>query len=395
MGLGGFFFIGMIVEIIEFVVVVGVLEIIIVVMLCVFDCLVWIVLVVGEVFGDLFGVGLVCELWQCFFNVEFVGIGGDVMCSVGCQIWFDVSELVVMGLIEILCYLLCLLKLCGEFCMCVLDWWLDVFIGIDVLDFNLGVECWLKECGIIMVYYVSLLVWVWCEKWVEKIGVSVDLVFCLFLMELLIYVWYGIDVCFVGYLMVDDIQLQSDCDVVCMVLGLFVNVSVLVVLLGSCLGEIGKLGEVFFEVVWQVFECIFGLYVVVLVVNLVCCQLIQEQLLCLVLLVVYLYLFDGQVCEVMIVVDVVVLVFGIVILEIMLVKCLMVVGYWVVELIYCIVKVLGLIKVDCFVLFNILVGKDLVLELIQYDCVLDKLVVVILQWFDYLQCIVDLQGIYV
>ncbi|MBD4936821.1 lipid-A-disaccharide synthase, partial [Xanthomonas citri pv. citri] len=78
---------------------------------------------------------------------------------------------------------------------------MDVFIGIDVFDFNLGVECWLKECGIIMVYYVSLLVWVWCEKWVEKIGVSVDLVLCLFLMELLIYVKYGIDVCFVGYLM--------------------------------------------------------------------------------------------------------------------------------------------------------------------------------------------------
>lgn len=298
------------------------------------ECLLWIVLVVGEVFGDLFGVGLVCELKVCFLNVEFVGIGGDVMCSVGCQIWYDVSELVVMGLIEVLCYLLCLFKLCLVFCQCVLEWQLDVFIGIDVLDFNLGIECWLKQCGVCIVYYVSLLVWVWCEKCVEKIGSSVDLVLCLFLMELLIYVRYGIDVCFVGYLMVDDILLQGNCEEVCVVFGLLVLVKVLVVLLGSCFGEILCLGELFFEVVWQVFECILGLYVVVFVVNLVCRQLIEEQLLCLVLLVVYLYVLDGQVCNVMIVVDVVVLVFGIVILEVMLVKWLMVVGYCVNELIY-------------------------------------------------------------
>lgn len=40
------------------------------------QCLLTIVLVVGEIFGDILGVGLICVLKEYVFNVRFVGVVG-------------------------------------------------------------------------------------------------------------------------------------------------------------------------------------------------------------------------------------------------------------------------------------------------------------------------------
>lgn len=353
-----------------------------------------IALVAGEASGDLLGAGLVRELQQRFPDAEFAGIGGDAMRSAGCLTWFDASELAVMGLTEILRHLPRLLKLRSEFRARVLEWQPDVFIGIDAPDFNLGVERWLKERGITTVHYVSPSVWAWREKRAEKIGASADLVLCLFPMEPPIYARHGIDARFVGHPMADDIPLHSDRESARVALGLPVNAKVLAVLPGSRLGEISKLGGAFFEAAWQVSERIPGLHVVVPAANPACRALIQEQLSRSALPVAYSHLLDGQARTAMIAADVVVLASGTATLETMLVKRPMVVGYRVAELTYRIVKALGLIKVDRFALPNILAGKDLAPELIQHDCVPDKLAEAIMQWFDQPQRAIEIQGTY-
>lgn len=353
-----------------------------------------IALVAGEASGDLLGAGLVRELQQRFPDAEFAGIGGDAMRNAGCQTWFDASELAVMGLTEVLRHLPRLLKLRKAFRSRVLDWQPDVFIGIDAPDFNLGVERWLKERGVRTVHYVSPSVWAWREKRAEKIGASADLVLCLFPMEPPIYARHGIDARFVGHPMADDIPLHSDRDAARVALGLPCNAKVLAVLPGSRLGEISKLGEAFFEAAWQVSERIPGLHVVVPAANPACRRLITEQLSRSALPVAYSHVLDGDARTAMIAADVVVLASGTATLETMLVKRPMVVGYRVAELTYRIVKALGLIKVDRFALPNILAGKDLAPELIQHDCVPDKLADAIQQWFDHPQRALDLQPTY-
>jgi lipid-A-disaccharide synthase len=166
------------------------------------------------------------------------------------------------------------------------------------------------------------------------------------------------------------------------------------VLPGSRLGEISKLGGAFFEAAWQVSERIPGLHVVVPAANPACRALIQEQLSRSALPVAYSHLLDGQARTAMIAADVVVLASGTATLETMLVKRPMVVGYRVAELTYRIVKALGLIKVDRFALPNILAGKDLAPELIQHDCVPDKLAEAIMQWFDQPQRAIEIQDTY-
>lgn len=351
-------------------------------------------LVAGEASGDQLGAGLIGQLQARFPNAEFAGIGGDGMRAAGCQTWFDASELAVMGLTEVLRHLPRLLALRSQFRQRVLDWRPDVFIGIDAPDFNLGVERWLKQRGIVTVHYVSPSVWAWRERRAERIGASADLVLCLFPMEPPIYARHGIDARFVGHPMADEIPLRVDRGQARATLGLPSNAKVLAVLPGSRLGEIGRLGEPFFEAAWQVSERIPGLHVVVPAANAACRRLIDEQLARSALPVAYSHVLDGQARTAMIAADVVVLASGTATLEAMLVKRPMVVGYRVAELTYRLVKALGLLKVDRFALPNVLAGKDLAPELMQHDCVPDKLAAAILQWFDHPRRAVDLQASY-
>ncbi len=115
-------------------------------------------------------------------------------------------------------------------------------------------ERWLKQRGIRTVHYVSPSVWAWREKRAEKIGASADLVLCLFPMEPAIYAKHGVDARFVGHPMADAIPMASDRTAARQALGLPASATVLAILPGSRLGEIERLGQVFFEAAWLTSE---------------------------------------------------------------------------------------------------------------------------------------------
>ena len=340
-----------------------------------------IVLVAGEASGDALGAGLVEELRKRFPDARFAGIGGDAMRAAGVQTWHDASELSVMGLFEVLRHLPRLLKLRREFRQRALDWRPDVVIGIDAPDFNLGVERWFKQRGIATVHYVSPSVWAWREKRAEKIGESADRVLCLFPMEPPIYARHGVDARFVGHPMADAMPLQPDREAARAQLGLPPGAPVLAVLPGSRLGEIERLGEVFFEAAWRVSEEMRALHVVVPAANARCREVLQAQLSRSALPVMHSHLLDGQARAALAAADVVLLASGTATLETMLSKRPMVVGYRISALTYRVVKALGLIKVDRYALPNVLAGEDLAPELIQDACTPDRLAAAILHWF--------------
>ncbi|NUS39971.1 MAG: lipid-A-disaccharide synthase, partial [Lysobacter sp.] len=308
------------------------------------------------------------------------GIGGDAMRAAGMGAWFDASELAVMGLAEVLAHLPRLLRLRRALRERVLAWQPDVFVGIDAPDFNLGVERWLKQRGMRTVHYVSPSVWAWRESRARKIGASADRVLCLFPMEPPIYARHGIDARFVGHPLADAMPLEPDRAAARAQLGLAGDAPVLVVLPGSRLGEIARLGADFLQAASLVAGKVPALQVVIPAANAQCRRALEALLADARFPIPDCRLIDGQARVAMVASDVVLLASGTATLEAMLAKRPMVVAYKVAPLTYTIVKRLGMLKVDRYALPNVLAGETVVPELMQHDCTPQALAAALLAW---------------
>ena len=340
-----------------------------------------IALVAGEASGDQLGAGLIAELRQRFPDAEFAGIGGPGMRAAGLDAWHDSQELAVMGLTEVLAHLPRLLRLRSRLRKRLLAWKPDVFIGIDAPDFNLGVEKWLKRRGIRTVHYVSPSVWAWREERAAKIGDSADRVLCLFPMEPPIYAKHAVDARFVGHPLADAIPLEPDRQAARDALAMTGHPPVLAMLPGSRLGEIAKMLPVFLDAAGLIAQSIPTLQILLPAANAQCDAAIREQLRALPELTARVRVLDGNAQRAMIASDVVLLASGTAALEGMLCKRPMVVGHRISPTTYRIVTRLGLLKSRYVSLPNVLADAPLIPELLQHDCIPEKLAAACLRWF--------------
>ena len=348
---------------------------------CCADPVLRIALVAGEASGDQLGAGLIAELRLRFPDAEFAGIGGPGMRAAGLDAWHDSQELAVMGLAEVLAHLPRLLRLRRRLRKRLLAWKPDVFIGIDAPDFNLGVEKWLKRRGIRTVHYVSPSVWAWREERAAKIGDSADSVLCLFPMEPPIYAKHAVDARFVGHPLADAIPLEPDRQAARDAMAIVGHAPVLALLPGSRLGEIAKMLPVFLEATALIAQSIPTLQILLPAANAQCDAAIREQLQARPELAARVRVLDGHAQRAMIASDVVLLASGTAALEGMLCKRPMVVGHRISPTTYRIVTRLGLLKSRYVSLPNVLADAPLIPELLQHDCVPEKLAAACLRWF--------------
>ncbi|MBL4673158.1 MAG: hypothetical protein JKX81_12950, partial [Arenicella sp.] len=118
-------------------------------------------IVAGEKSGDYLGSELIKAFKLRYPNAEFVGLAGPLMQEQGAVSLAEMGKISIMGVAGALkgaFEILSIRKTIREY---MLEWRPDVFIGIDVPDFNLSLEIKLKQAGIPTVHYVSPTVWAW------------------------------------------------------------------------------------------------------------------------------------------------------------------------------------------------------------------------------------------
>ncbi len=319
-------------------------------------------IVAGEASGDLLGAGLIRAIKARFPDAIIEGIAGPAMIAQGATALYPLERLSVMGIVEVLGRFRELHAMRASLLRHFLENPPDVFVGIDALDFTLGLERKLKDAGIPTVHYVSPSVWAWRQWRIRKIARSTDLMLTLLPFEARFYEEHHVPVRFVGHPLAEMIPPLADPQAARAELGLPLRGEIVALLPGSRMSEINFLAAIFIQAAVECARQRPGLHFVVPLATPATRERFAE-ILTSVAPNLSVTVIEGRSREVMAAANVVLLASGTATLEAMLLKRPMVMVYRLAPLTYWLAK--RLVKIPYFSLPNLLAGKPLVPEFIQ------------------------------
>lgn len=206
-------------------------------------------MVAGEASGDLLAGLLLDGLRTRWPQMHAAGIGGPQMVARGFEAWWPSDKLAVRGYVEVLRHYREIVGVREQLHTRLLAQPPDIFIGVDAPDFNLQLECRLKQAGVKTAHFVCPSVWAWRPERLQVIRRSVDHVLCIFPFEVALLEKHGIAATYVGHPLANVIPMQADRQAARATLGLSPDDTVLAVLPGSRSSEIDYLAPRFFKAV--------------------------------------------------------------------------------------------------------------------------------------------------
>ena len=163
-------------------------------------------IIAGEASGDLHGANLIKEIKKLDSNAGFRCWGGDLMEEEGADLVKHYRDLAFMGFLEVIKNIRTIFKNM-KFCKDdIIQYKPDAVIFIDYPGFNLRIAEFVHENNIPTLYYVSPQVWAWKSSRVKKIKVVVDKMYVILPFEKAFYKKFEYDVDFVGHPLIDAIE---------------------------------------------------------------------------------------------------------------------------------------------------------------------------------------------
>lgn len=160
----------------------------------------------GEASGDTHGASVAKALREIYPSVEMFGMGGNLMDEAGVRIVYDIKNLGVIGLVEIVKSLPKFFKLRTYLKRIMMKERPDVLVCIDYPGFNMKLAEVAHQLGIPVLYYIAPTIWAWHSSRGKTIKKYVTKVASIFPFEAEAYSKYNCDVEFVGHPLVDIVH---------------------------------------------------------------------------------------------------------------------------------------------------------------------------------------------
>lgn len=155
-------------------------------------------LVAGEASGDALG-ALAMRALKRLGPVRFIGIGGQEMQKEGLESLMPMESIMVSGLLEVARHIPRLFALRRRLAKSLQEASPSLFVGIDLPDFNLGLEGAMKKAGIPVAHMVAPTVWAWRPSRMRPFCQAVDKMLVLFPFEESLWAEKGVRARFIGH----------------------------------------------------------------------------------------------------------------------------------------------------------------------------------------------------
>lgn len=165
-----------------------------------------IMIISGEPSGDLHGANLAQSLKDLDNDIRLFGIGGERMRNNGVEIYWDIKDLAILGLVDVVIRYRKLRHIQKDLLGLLRSETPDAIVLIDYPDFNLRFAKRAFNFGIPILYYIPPQLWAWRKGRIKQIKRFIDKVIVIFRFEEDIYKDFNIPVHYVGHPLLDIVK---------------------------------------------------------------------------------------------------------------------------------------------------------------------------------------------
>jgi len=321
-----------------------------------------ILIVAGEASGDLHAASVVHELLRRAPHLTVEGIGGDKMRQAGVLLHVYAPDLAVVGFVEVASKLPALWRAYRRMIRLLRERRPDLLILVDFPDFNLLVARRAYRLGIPVLYFIGPQVWAWRSGRIRSIARYVRRLLLIFPFEEEFYRQRGFETLYVGHPLVDRLSPSPLTDEARRRLDLEPTATVLGLLPGSRIGELTRHLPLLLRATRRLMMDRPDLRVIIaaaegLPLDLIGSYLKQEALSAKVV--------QGRTHEVMAASDLILVASGTATLEAAIIGTPMVIVYRLALVSWLVARLL--IKVPHIGMVNLVAGKRVVPELVQFE----------------------------